>query len=189
MSLGISGVYFDYIIAQSDWFKNEYKRCLDEYGSQSEENRVVIEHYNGKNKFVVLGNPKYDKVTFLEKENYHISRNWRNALFYGSKQRLTILLDMTVELVLKQRENIFRKINAIIDYAENNKEMVLIWRPHPLLEVTVNEMTLELEETYWKTIERCREYQYVPADFEQKETFGEIIYKFSKEALVRKISK
>lgn len=38
-------------------------------------------------------------------------------------------------------------------------------------------------------LEFCREYQYVPADFEQKETFGERIYKFSKEALVRKISK
>jgi len=75
---------------------------------------------------VVLGNPKYDKVTSLEKENYHISRNWHNALFYGFKQRLTILLDMTVELVLKQRENIFRKINVIIDYVENNKEMALI---------------------------------------------------------------
>lgn len=224
---------------------------------------------------MVLGNPKYDKVTSLEKENYHISRNWHNALFYGFKQRLTILLDMTVELVLKQRENIFRKINVIIDYVENNKEMALIWRPHPLLEVTVNEMALELEEMYRRTIERCRdldncifddtpdmhramawsdcffgkygsmlelyrhtgkpavmldlggtdssvrdydegalsgkvhagevlreeklgmgtvlefcrEYQYVPADFEQKEIFGERIYKFSKEALVRKISK
>lgn len=38
-------------------------------------------------------------------------------------------------------------------------------------------------------LEFCREYQYVPADFEHKETFGERIYKFSKEALVRKISK
>lgn len=38
-------------------------------------------------------------------------------------------------------------------------------------------------------LEFCREYQYVPADFEQEETFGERIYKFSKEALVKKISK
>ena len=38
-------------------------------------------------------------------------------------------------------------------------------------------------------LEFCREYQYVPVDFEQKETFGERIYKFSKEVLIKKIDK
>ena len=185
------------------------------------------------------------------------------------------MLDTTVELVLKQSENVFEKINAVIDVVEESRDMALLWRPHPLIEVTISDMVPELEETYRRTIERCRnldncifddtpdmhramawsdcffgkygsmlelyrhtgkpavmldlggtdssvrdydeealsgkvhagevlreeelgmgtvlefcrEYQYVPADFEQKETFGERIYKFSKDALVRKISK
>lgn len=55
--------------------------------------------------------------------------------------------------------------------------------------VHAGEVLREEELGMGTVLEFCREYQYVPADFEQKETFGERIYKFSKEALVRKISK
>ena len=172
-------------------------------------------------------------------------------------------------------DSIRGKINVVIDVVEENRDMALIWRPHPLIEVIISEMAPELEEMYRRTIERCsdldnsifddtsdmhramawsdcffgkygsmlelychtgkpvvmldlggtdssvrdydaealsgkvhagevlreeelgmgtvlefcREYQYVPVDFEQKETFGERIYKFSKEVLIKKIDK
>lgn len=274
-SLGFAGIYADYVITQSEWYRNEYERCLDKYRDMDDNTRAAVDYYDNGHKFAVLGNPKYDKVVTLSKESYPLFSDWHDALFCGASQRLTLLLDTTVELVLKQRGNVFEKINAVIDVVEENRDMALIWRPHPLIEVVISEMALELEEMYRRTIERCRdldncifddtpdmhramawsdcffgkygsmlelyrhtgkpavmldlggtdssvrdydegalsgkvhagevlreeelgmgtvlefcrEYQYVPADFEQKETFGERIYKFSKEALVRKISK
>lgn len=274
-SLGFAGIYADYVITQSEWYRNEYERCLDKYRDMGDNARAAVDYYDNGHKFAVLGNPKYDKVAILTKKSYPLPDDWHDALFCGAGQRLTLLLDTTVELVLKQRENVFEKINAVIDVVEENRDMALIWRPHPLIEVIISEMAPELEEMYCRTIERCRdldncifddtpdmhramvwsdcffgkygsmlelyrhtgkpavmldlggtdssvrdydegalsgkvhagevlreeelgmgtvlefcrEYQYVPADFEQKETFGERIYKFSKEALVRKISK
>lgn len=274
-SLGFAGIYADYVITQSEWYMNEYERCLDKYRDMGDNARAAVDYYDNGHKFAVLGNPKYDKVAILTKKSYPLPDDWHDALFCGAGQRLTLLLDTTVELVLKQRENVFEKINAVIDVVEENRDMALIWRPHPLIEVIISEMAPELEEMYRRTIERCRdldncifddtpdmhramawsdcffgkygsmlelyrhtgkpavmldlggtdssvrdydegalsgkvhagevlreeelgmgtvlefcrEYQYVPADFEQKETFGERIYKFSKEALVRKISK
>lgn len=274
-SLGFAGIYADYVITQSEWYRNEYERCLDKYRDMGDNARAAVDYYDNGHKFAVLGNPKYDKVAILTKKSYQLPDDWHDALFCGAGQRLTLLLDTTVELVLKQRENVFEKINAVIDVVEENRDMALIWRPHPLIEVIISEMAPELEEMYRRTIERCRdldncifddtpdmhramawsdcffgkygsmlelyrhtgkpavmldlggtdssvrdydegalsgkvhagevlreeelgvgtvlefcrEYQYVPADFEQKETFGERIYKFSKEALVRKISK
>lgn len=274
-SLGFAGIYADYVITQSEWYRNEYERCLDKYRDMGDNARAAVDYYDNGHKFAVLGNPKYDKVATLAKKSYLLSDDWHDALFCGAGQRLTLLLDTTVELVLKQRGNVFEKINAVIDVVEENREMALIWRPHPLIEVTISEMAPELEETYRRTIERCRnldncifddtpdmhramawsdcffgkygsmlelyrhtgkpavmldlggtdssvrdydeealsgkvhagevlreeelgmgtvlefcrKYQYVPADFRQQETFGGRIYKFSKDALVRKISK
>ncbi|WP_270522116.1 hypothetical protein [Ligilactobacillus ruminis] len=274
-SLGFAEMYADYVITQSEWYKDKYVKHLNEYRRQGEDIHSIVDYYDNGHKFAVLGNPKYDKVATLAKKSYPLSDGWHDALFCGAGQRLTLLLDTTVELVLKQRENVFEKINAVIDVVEERRDMALIWRPHPLIEVTISDMAPELEETYRRTIERCRnldncifddtpdmhramawsdcffgkygsmlelyrhtgkpavmldlggtdssvrdydegalsgkvhagevlreeelgmgtvlefcrEYQYVPADFEQKETFGERIYKFSKEALVRKISK
>ncbi|WP_334117540.1 hypothetical protein, partial [Ligilactobacillus sp.] len=108
-SLGFAGIYADYVITQSDWYEKEYERLLDEYRMQSEANRRVIDYYDNGNKFSVLGNPKYDKVMSLTKDDYPISDDWHDALFCGSKRRLTILLDTTVELLIKQKEHVFRK--------------------------------------------------------------------------------
>ena len=274
-SLGFAGIYADYVITQSEWYRNEYERCLDKYRDMDDNTRAAVDYYDNGHKFAVLGNPKYDKVVTLTRKSYPLFDDWHDALFCGAGQRLTLLLDTTVELVLEQRGNVFEKINAVIDVVEENRDMALIWRPHPLIEVIISEMAPELEEMYRRTIERCRdldncifddtpdmhramawsdcffgkygsmlelyrhtgkpavmldlggtdssvrdydegalsgkvhagevlkeeelgmgtvlefcrEYQYVPADFEQKETFGERICKFSKEALVRKISK
>lgn len=155
-SLGFAGIYADYVITQSEWYRNEYERCLDKYRDMGDNARAAVDYYDNGHKFAVLGNPKYDKVATLAKKSYLLSDDWHDALFCGAGQRLTLLLDTTVELVLKQRGNVFEKINAVIDVVEENREMALIWRPHPLIEVTISEMAPELEETYRRTIERCR---------------------------------
>ena len=273
-SLGFAEMYADYVITQSEWYKDKYVKHLNEYRRQGEDIHSIVDYYDNGHKFAVLGNPKYDKVATLAKKSYPLSDDWHDALFCGVGQRLTLLLDTTVELVLKQRENVFEKINAVIDVVEERRDMALIWRPHPLIEVTISDMVPELEETYRRTIERCRnldncifddtpdmhramawsdcffgkygsmlelyrhtgkpavmlglggtdssvrdydedalsgkvhagevlreeelgmgtvlefcrKYQYVPADFRQQETFGGRIYRFSREALLKKLN-
>lgn len=155
-SLGFAEMYADYVITQSEWYKDKYVKHLNEYRRQGEDIHSIVDYYDNGHKFAVLGNPKYDKVATLAKKSYPLSDGWHDALFCGAGQRLTLLLDTTVELVLKQRENVFEKINAVIDVVEERRDMALIWRPHPLIEVTISDMAPELEETYRRTIERCR---------------------------------
>ena len=193
-SLGFAGIYADYVITQSEWYRNEYERCLDKYRDMGDNARAAVDYYDNGHKFAVLGNPKYDKVAILTKKSYLLSDDWHDALFCGAGQRLTLLLDTTVELVLKQRENVelYRhtgKPAVMLDLGGTDSSVRDYDEEALSGKVHAGEVLREEELGMGTVLEFCREYQYVPADFEQKETFGERIYKFSKEALVRKISK
>lgn len=67
-SLGFAGIYADYVITQSEWYRNEYERCLDKYRDMGDNARAAVDYYDNGHKFAVLGNPKYDKVAILTKK-------------------------------------------------------------------------------------------------------------------------
>lgn len=67
-SLGFAGIYADYVITQSEWYRNEYERCLDKYRDMGDNTRAAVDYYDNGHKFAVLGNPKYDKVVTLTKK-------------------------------------------------------------------------------------------------------------------------
>lgn len=61
-------IYADYVITQSEWYRNEYERCLDKYRDMGDNARAAVDYYDNGHKFAVLGNPKYDKVAILTKK-------------------------------------------------------------------------------------------------------------------------
>ena len=143
--MGGAEYYTDYVIVQSEWYKEKFEF-------------EMIKHniLNDENKFIVLGNPKYDKIRSLTKSEYPLIDNWKEKLLDKSgNKKFTVLLDTTIE-VLAGREKTLRKIEEVIGFFENQKDFALIWRPHPLIKQTLRNMLSELVPEYKKLVDRCK---------------------------------
>lgn len=141
--MGSAEYYTDYVIVQSEWYKEKFEL-------------EMLKHniLNDGNKFVVLGNPKYDKIRSLNKYEYPLRADWKEKLFDASgNKKFTILLDTTLEIMLEKREKLLDKIVDIIAFFEKNDYLALIWRPHPLIGPTLRNMCPELIPTYVKLVE------------------------------------
>ena len=141
--MGCAEYYTDYVIVQSEWYKEKFEL-------------EMLKHNIPKlwEKFVVLGNPKYDKIRSLNKYEYPLKDNWKEKLFDESgNKKFSILLDTTLEILLKQREKMLDKIVDIIAFFEKNDYLALIWRPHPLIKPTLRNICPELIPTYVKLVE------------------------------------
>ncbi len=147
--MGGAEYYTDYVIVQSEWYKEKFEL-------------EMLKHniLNDGNKFIILGNPKYDKIRSLNKYEYPLKDDWKEKLFDESdNKKFTILLDTTLEILLKKREKMLDKIGDVIDLFENRDDLALIWRPHPLIESTLRNMYSELIPMYIKLVERCKKLE------------------------------
>lgn len=157
ISIGGAEFYADYVITQSEWYKKRFEQLVDDYKKKDDEINDLIVSYDNGNKFLVLGNPKYDKIRSLNEYEYPLKDDWEEKLFDESdNKRFTILLDTTLEILLKQREKMLDKIVDIIAFFEKNDYLALIWRPHPLIKPTLRKMCPELIPTYVKLVDRCK---------------------------------
>ena len=155
--VGVSEFYADHVIAQSEWHKRQFEIALDDYKKLDEGLNELIDSFDNGNKFVALGNPKYDKARSLSKSNYPLNDDWKKVLFDSSENRkFTMLLDTTIRIILLKKESILNKVNEIIDFFEKHDDFALIWRPHPLIVPTLRNMHPELVSEYNKLVNRCK---------------------------------
>lgn len=140
----------DKVVVQSENMKkiyvNEYLKAAKEYGLQG---KHLDKEYLEK-KFMGLGSPKYDRVCVTKKENLDIPQewlsviekpdgNWKKIIFYNTG--LTALLAHNEKWVDKI-ENVLKR------FKENQDEIALLWRPHPLIENTMESMRPKVLEKY-----------------------------------------
>ena len=160
ISIGGAEFYADYVIVQSEWYKKRFEQLIDNYKRTNGMINDLIVSYDNGNKFIVLGNPKYDKIRSLTKYEYPLKDDWKEKLFDESGSRkFTILLDTTLEILLEKREKILDKIGDIIAFFEKKDDVSLIWRPHPLIKTTFRKMCPELIPTYVKLVDRCKKLE------------------------------
>lgn len=144
--MGGGEYYTDYVIVQSEWYKEKFEL-------------EMLKHniLNDGNKFVVLGNPKYDKIRGLTKYEYPLRDDWKEKLLYKSgNKKFTVLLDTTIEVLTKGKEKTLKKVEKVIDFFEKQKDFALIWRPHPLIKPMLRNMFPELVPEYKKLVDRCK---------------------------------
>lgn len=130
---------------------------MRDYKKSDDDLNDLIAFYDNGNKFVVLGNPKYDKMKSLAKSEYTLRDDCGKKLFDESgNKKFTVLLDTTLEMLVKKRENMLDKIGDVIDFFEKRDDLALIWRPHPLIESTLRNMYSELIPIYinWLSVAR-----------------------------------
>lgn len=160
VTMGGAEFYADHVITQSEWYKKRFEQLIDDYKRTNDEFNDLISSYDNGNKFIVLGNPKYDKIRGLIKSEYPLRADWKEKLLDASgNKKFTVLLDTTFEVLTKGRGKTLKKVEEVIGFFENQKDFALIWRPHPLIKPTLRNMCPELIPTYVKLVDRCKKLE------------------------------
>lgn len=97
-------------------------------------------------KFLGIGSPKFDKVLRTKREDLKVPQewlkiikksdgNWKKIIFYNTS--IGALLEHN-EMMLEKMERVFET------FKEQQEDVVLLWRPHPLIASTIKSMRPQL---------------------------------------------
>lgn len=130
----------DYVIVQNEKEKEDYIRHF-----QKKYPQLQIEK-----KLLPLGSPKLDKVRRISKENVVLPQEWEKRC----KGKKVILYNTNIVGILHGNEQYLKKMKSVFDFFKGREDLVVIWRPHPLMEQTVSAMRSKLHEEYVELKER-----------------------------------
>lgn len=143
-------IYADRVIVQSEDMRriyiNEYMKAAKEMGLSGEHvDRAFLEK-----KFLGIGSPKIDKVLSTKKEDLEIPAGWLKVIEKpdGSWKKI-VFYNTSVSALLKHEEKMLRKMEYVFGiFKENMEDVALLWRPHPLIQATIESMRPQLWEKY-----------------------------------------
>ncbi|MBP3421795.1 MAG: LicD family protein [Lachnospiraceae bacterium] len=145
-------MHADTVIVQSEAMRQAYIEALVKFAG--EDTRLVWEQ-----KILGLGSPKYDKLS-SNLTNVQIPDEWKKVLYKaGGEKRKVVFYNTTLVTLLEHNEKTLDKIEKVLEqFKDNQKEVALLWRPHPLIKETLKSMRPQLYERY-ERIERkyCEE--------------------------------
>lgn len=121
----------DYVIVESQVVKTRYEWYYPDKRFSSD-------------KFRVFGSPKYDKVKNGTKKTYPLPSAWRRRVM----EKKIILYNTSLGAVLEVGEIANTKLRAVFDFFRRRKDVVLWWRPHPLMKATLDSMRPHLAMEY-----------------------------------------
>lgn len=101
---------------------------------QSEAIREQYIKYHKKDKIVAIGSPKTD-ILFREKEEVlsTLPHEWRKK----TTGRTVFFYNTHLNSVMGKAEHHLQKLEYILSFFKERKELAIIWRPHPLMEETI----------------------------------------------------
>lgn len=99
-------------------------------------------------KFIALGSPKFDALINAKKENYPIPKEWIKII----NNKKVVFLNISIGSMLTETERVLKKLRLLINDFGNCEDMVLWWRPHPLLENTLMSMRPNLVQKYQQIV-------------------------------------
>lgn len=133
----------DKVVVQSEFVRQMYINALSEHFGEH-----TRQKWEGK--ILGLGSPKVDKVLSTSRDELEIPENWLKIIRKedGSWKKI-ILYNTSIEALLKQREKMLTKMEAVFQtFKENRGEIALLWRPHPLIQATISSMLPHLWDAY-----------------------------------------
>ncbi len=141
----------DKVIVQSENMRQAYVKAMV---------MVTGEHTRGywEEKILGLGSPKIDKVMATRKADVEVPEAWRKVIEKedGSWKKI-IFYNTSVQALLNHNEKMMAKIKDVLQvFKENQEDVVLLWRPHPLIEATIKSVRPGLWEEYRGIVESYR---------------------------------
>lgn len=142
----------DYVIVQSEAMRQVYVDVLVKYTSEE-----VRSHW--QKRILGLGSPKVDRVCGLRREDFELPEDWRKRIYRedGSRKKV-IFYNTSVALAIQNGEALLDKMEWVFRiFEESREDVVLLWRPHPLMEATIAAMCPQLAERYAKIVVKYKE--------------------------------
>lgn len=130
----------DYVMLETEAVKAQYER-----------------NYPGgeppKGKFLALGSPKYDKILTGKKKTYPLSEEWQRMV----RGKKIVLYNTSLSAALQYSDEVIEKLQRVFDFFHQREDVILWWRPHPLMKATLTSMRpqyaaeyCQIEEQYMK---------------------------------------
>ena len=127
----------DKIIVQSETMRELYINILTKKTQHTD--RVYWE-----NRISGAGSPKIEKVLTSKKEDFEMPEKWKK-LVAGKK---IILYNTSLTAMLQNSDKVCDKLRYVFNSLQHRKDVVLWWRPHPLMKSTLHAMCPQYEEEY-----------------------------------------
>ena len=140
----------DKVIVQSENFRRALINALVVYRG--------MDRGFWEKKVIALGSPKHDKVTNEDMNKLHIPESWEKLIKRpdGSRKRV-VFYNTSLNALLRYGEQMTRKIRSGLRFFYENRETcILLWRPHPLVQATIESMRPELWAEYKKITDTYR---------------------------------
>ena len=140
-------VYSDRVIVQSEIIRKTYVEELHKFEC---ENNCKDAFGNIERKVLALGSPKYDKVLNIRKSELDIPKEWLDVIHKqdGSMKKV-VLYNTSIANMLDHSDVILMKIEDVLRiFKESQEEVALLWRPHPLIQPTLQLMRPHIWKQY-----------------------------------------
>jgi hypothetical protein len=146
-------LYADRVIVQSDEVRRQYIKELHQF---EVENNCKNAFGNIEQKVLALGSPKFDKVVNTRIQDLNIPENWLNSICkQDGVWKKVVLYNTSIDNILNLNETMIEKIEDVLrTFQKFRDEIVLLWRPHPLLPATIKSMRPILWEKYMRIVSR-----------------------------------
>lgn len=133
-------LYADYVIVQNEKEKEEYIRQFEE----------IFPGFDLAKKLLPLGSPKIDKVYSMSRQSHEVPEEWKKR----AEGKKVILYNTSVNSLLNGNAPYIEKIYEVIQYFAELEDVILLWRPHPLMEATILSACPELYKRYMEIKDR-----------------------------------
>jgi len=144
----------DRVIVQSEKMRQVYINVLTEFLADRGMRRKYWEK-----KILGLGSPKIAKVLATRREDLEIPKEWKKIIQKpdGSWKKI-IFYNTSVGALLEHGQKMLEKMRCTFRILKKDREKVaLLWRPHPLLQATVESMRPQIREEYREIVEQYQE--------------------------------
>ncbi|MCR4643710.1 MAG: hypothetical protein K5697_17005 [Lachnospiraceae bacterium] len=119
-------IHADYIVAQSEGICGFFDSQIP------------------KEKFLPLGSPKFDKIIQICKNPPEQPAEWKEKL----KGKRVYFFNTSIAGFLHDTERFLKKMYYVFECFQGREDACLIWRPHPLLESTMDSMRPKARPVY-----------------------------------------
>lgn len=140
-------IYADKVIVQSKKWRQVYIDVM--IRTMGNDTRQVWE-----NKILGLGSPKMDKVHTTGRDDLDIPEEWLRIIEKpeGGWKKI-VFYNTSVSALLQHSEQMLEKMEYVFRvFKENQDEVALLWRPHPLIKATIESMRPQLWIEYEKIV-------------------------------------
>ncbi len=141
-------VYIPYYAPPENFDKHHYKlpayRNVDYIILSRQSHKDVLSAYINQNKLLVLGTPKYDKITKLSNDISIMPDDW--AIIADG--RPIVYYSVGIIELLYYDDVAIDKMNMVFQRVQQRNDICLLFRPHPLYETTLKSMRPKLLDKY-----------------------------------------